>query len=80
MSEALKNHPDPYTYWMILRWMSILSAVLFVAGSIYGVFSELSEGQRETLNQSLWTLGIVWLAYVSLSQGVEALNTLVSKR
>lgn len=80
MVDNLNQHPNPRVYWLIVRWMAILSAVLFVAGAAYGVATDLTEGQRETLHEGLWATGWVWMLYVSLSQGVSALETFVGRQ
>ena len=64
----LEGHPNPRLYWIILRIMAIVSAVYVLILGGYASLPDIEEAAREAALSATRTPGMVWLAYVGLSQ------------
>ena len=64
----LEGHPNPRLFWAILRIMATVSAVYVLVMGTYAALPGTPEGAREAALSAIRTPGLVWLAYVGLSQ------------
>lgn len=64
----LEGHPNPRLYWTILRTMAVVSAVYVLILGGYASSPDIGESAREAALSATRTPGMVWLAYVGLSQ------------
>jgi len=67
---AFQDRPNPGVYWLILRWMAVISALSFLGYGTWGLWmGTLTPDQHAILMHMLEVFGYIALVYVALSQG-----------